>query len=322
MNVPHRPGARGAPVSNQDRPDGTDESTSRRKEGDARGVQPGKLRRHARQMGRTYESARPAAILSPAGRASPISGDASVNNRSVSGESPDFLDIVYRTSAASMAGLLRTSDATADHIIRLLRANGSLPTDRSESPEEFDRVFDAALHRLGELLTRFIEIALRFAVEDDDDYLRDLRTFYLRPRENYSIEELAAIWRTSCEQVRDVFHDEIDRWADAHPDAADAPLISWREAADANDAFAIARAFDVERALGDHFSRVRAPGWRTVPLLLHLPRFIIDAISSEAGTPSDRTLAACVERFVLDSFMTDGIRGAAGSRFHRSTTGS
>lgn len=238
-------------------------------------------------------------------------------------ERESFLDVICRTSAAAVADWLRASDRTADHIVALLRANGSLPSEGGESPEEYDAVSEAALDRFEQMLSQFLEIAFHFAIEDDRDYLRGLRAFYLQRRESYSIEELAAVWRTSCEEVRDVFHDEIDRWADAHPDAPDAPRIRWREAVDANDAFAIARAIDVERALGSDFARVRAPGWRTVPVLLHLPRFITDAISSEAGGSPNRTLAARVEQFILDAFMAERIRcSTANLRSTRKTFGS
>lgn len=224
----------------------------------------------------------------------------------------DPLDIAFDVSASAIAGALRASDVTADPIVGLLRPTGSLPPAGGESPEEYDRISEAALDRFREMLTRLLEIALRFAVEDDREYLRGLRNFYLEPRASYSVDELAAIWRTSSDEVRDVFHDEIDEWFDAHPDSPTEPRIGWREAVDANDAFAIARAFDVERAFGNDFLRVRPPEQRTVTVPLHLPRFITDAISSTPPA-SCRPLAARLEQFILDWFVMDGI-GSSGAR--------
>jgi hypothetical protein len=59
------------------------------------------------------------------------------------------------------------------------------------------------------------------------------------------------------------------------------------------------RPLDVERALGDDFSRVWPENWRTVSVVVHLPRFITEVIATEPSLPSELSLEARIEQFLI-----------------------
>lgn len=215
-------------------------------------------------------------------------------------KSRDFLATLCRRSAAVLTAKLGTCDLTSDHVIALLRGSGALPTDGSESPDEHRDVCDAALDRLRQSLRIGIEIALRAAIADDRQYLQKIRAFFTQPTDAYTLEDLAALWSIPATELRDVFHDEVDRWTETHPDAPDRCLITREDALRAVDMFGIVRPVDVERALGSDFVRLRPPSCRTVPLLIYLPRFVVDAVLADRDRGDEWSADARIEQFIRD----------------------
>ena len=118
--------------------------------------------------------------------------------------------------------------------------------------------------------------------------LAGIRRFFLQPQETYSLGELAALWRISVECVREICCDK----------APDALRIAWADALEAAITFTLFRPVDVERALGSQFGRVRSELWRTVPLHIYVPRFIVQAIEFDGV----RTQSARIEKFLFDLF--------------------
>lgn len=225
-------------------------------------------------------------------------------------------DLHAITSAAIAAA---TSDATAHHLRRLFSGEG--PSSPSAQEGVRARV-DAILDRFRRLLAPLVEIALRTSIEADDEYLQRVRDVYLTPKRTYSFDDLATQWAVPAEEVRDMFYDELLAREESHPEATDDLRIAWADAVTASIVFGIVRPVDVELALGDDSLRVLPAEWRTVPILLHLPRFVTDAIAREAG--ADRTdilLPARIEALLLDLY-SERLRalvqsGAAGDAWTR-----
>jgi hypothetical protein len=66
--------------------------------------------------------------------------------------------------------------------------------------------------------------------------------------------------------------------------------------------FGILRPFDIECALGSDFTRARPAMWRTLPILIHLPRFIAEAIVLDASIPPKVGLHVRIEQFIVELF--------------------
>ena len=61
-----------------------------------------------------------------------------------------------------------------------------------------------------DLLRFLLETALAQTADNDDPYHARIRRFFLQPQTEYTLDELAALWRVSGGDVRDVFTDEIE----------------------------------------------------------------------------------------------------------------
>lgn len=133
-----------------------------------------------------------------------------------------------------------------------------------------------------------------------DDKQRDLRAFYLLPQETYSLAELARLWRVALDDVCAIFSDAL---ATAQHDESDSGAfrVTWADAVGAATAHHVYRAIEVEQALGDDFERVRPGRWRTVPVVLHVPLFIIEALEHMAIVPSVNSMAARAERLLCET---------------------
>jgi len=147
-----------------------------------------------------------------------------------------------------------------------------------------------------------VDAILRDLLERDDDYLASIRRLLLEPQESYSIAELAALWRIPWDDARDVYHDELLRRAQTHPEEGDCVRVEWAEAVGVGLEFHLLRPYDVERALGSEFSCVRPESWRTVPVLIRLPRYIVEALCRGCDGPATQTVAEHVERSMLELF--------------------
>jgi hypothetical protein len=197
-------------------------------------------------------------------------------------------------AARSLAESLPDSSASRE-ISNLLIATG-----RAADPA----AIETACNRFGDLLEQTLEVTLRDAVEIDEEYLADLRRFFLDPPESHSICELAALWRIPIEDARDLYPDGSAR-AEASAGAAgsedDVARIDWPSATTAAALSGLLRSFDVERALGLEFVKTRtAEPWRTVPVLIRIPRFVADAIGSETSIPRTLPAAHRIERLLID----------------------
>jgi len=187
---------------------------------------------------------------------------------------------------------------------RLLVSVGRLPSNaRGRADPQQSGVVDAALRKLLGVLQIFLPAALSEAVEDDQAYHAGIRRFFLEPKDAYSLDELAAFWRISSEDVREVFSDELANWAKSHPHSPDAFRVGWHDALRTSLSYNFFRPIDVERALGPDFSRVRPDAWYTVPLLIYVPRFMVAALEFDGVmSSSKRAQAARIEQYLFDLF--------------------
>lgn len=156
-----------------------------------------------------------------------------------------------------------------------------------------------ALDRFVTFLGELIDQALSFALTDDAEHLADIRLFFVAPRDSYSVRELSAIWRVPIGDVKDLFHDALMDSARALDHEEVEPRIQWADALGASTSFGLFRPSDVERALGEDFLRYRSDRWRTVPVLIHLPQFVVDAAAFEALVPSTLNLPSRIEQLLL-----------------------
>jgi hypothetical protein len=126
--------------------------------------------------------------------------------------------------------------------------------------------------------------------------LEEIRRFFLQPSEAYSIPELAALWQVHEEDVRAVFHDEL-----ARPTATD-DRIAWALVLRASVGLCMLRPLDVERALGADFTRVRPETWKTVSVVVHVPTFVTEALTTEPALPADLPLNVRIEQLLVELF--------------------
>ena len=125
----------------------------------------------------------------------------------------------------------------------------------------------------------------------------EIRGFFLQPAESYSINELAQLWQVHPADVRDFFDDEL-----GHIPSEVSPRIAWSIAVEATVNSSMIRPVEIERALGSDFTGVRPERWRTVPLVVHLPVFVRDAVAREACLPSNLAPAIRIERLLVERF--------------------
>ena len=187
-------------------------------------------------------------------------------------------------SAGVLAVAIAEAGASAE-IARLLVASGRVAaTDRDYA----ERV-STATKRFFDVFPQVLEAALREAVEADEELFADIRTWFTQPRESYTVDELAAMLRIPLDDARRMFPDVRQvEWTDALVTATLAGLL---------------RPFDIERALGADFVQARSgSGWRTIPVLIRIPRFAAEAIGRESAIPQSMPLAHRIERLVLEIY--------------------
>jgi hypothetical protein len=122
------------------------------------------------------------------------------------------------------------------------------------------------------------------------------QAIFLAAEEAYSIPELAALWQVYEEDVRAVFHDEL-----ASPTATD-DRIAWALVLRASVGLCMLRPLDVERALGGDFTRVRPETWKTVSVVVHVPTFVTEALTTEPALPADLPLNVRIEQLLVELF--------------------
>jgi hypothetical protein len=217
-------------------------------------------------------------------------------------------DTTLREAASAITGAMRAHDTTWNQLIKLLASNTRLPGNAEHLGDESvacASTLGSALWRFSALTERLLINALSFALTDDTDHLDAIRRFFFQPLESYSVDELAAFWQVHPNDVRDIYFDQLR--ASAVTDRS-AMRIPRADALGASTTFNMLRPFDIERALGADFTRARTEMWRTVPILIHLPQFIADAVALDASTPATLALDLRVERFVLEHFASSSYR--------------
>lgn len=205
-------------------------------------------------------------------------------------------DTTLREAASAIAGALRAHDTTWNHVLKLLSSSNPRLSDGSVKSA---RILGSALWRFSTLTERLLIAALKFAITDDSDHLDAIRRFFLEPKEACSIDELAELWQVHPDDVRDIYFDQLS--ASGVIDCGSV-RIPWTDTLEASITFNMLRPFDVERALGADFKQARTEMWRTVPILIHLPKFITDAVALYASIPATLAIDLRIERFVLEHF--------------------
>lgn len=214
---------------------------------------------------------------------------------------------IFRAAACAITAAIRTDDSVPDRIAELLIASGRLPANADEARQpEPRKLLAGTIARVEAIVQGLLEIALAEVIEEDDEHLAEIRRFFLQPQETYSMKELAALWRLSLDDVRDVYHDEISRWEESNGregvETYEAMPIRWAKAVGTTGIFGLLRPFDVERALGHDFSNVRTERWRTVPVVIRLPHFVANAFELDASIPRRLALAHRIERILVECF--------------------
>jgi hypothetical protein len=188
--------------------------------------------------------------------------------------------------------------------IQLLVAAGRMHP--SASAKVADVTVRVTRERSEAFLEELLELALIQAAGEDDAHLAEIRQFFLDPREAYSLDDLAMLWRVSLDDAADICHDEIEQWEQSSGAGQKMPFqLPWAKAIGTTIRFALLRPFDIERALGDRFLEARSDRWRTVAVVVRLPRFVAEAFELHASTLPKLSLAHRIEQVLLEFFTTD-----------------
>ncbi|MFL6246480.1 MAG: hypothetical protein ACJ74H_10685 [Thermoanaerobaculia bacterium] len=209
---------------------------------------------------------------------------------------------IIREAAAVIARTICANSTVCDQLIALLAACGRVRVDSGDARPL--QVVGAAMARFVTVTEEVICATLAYSIQDDEQHLEEIRRLFLRPQETYSVDELATLWRIHPDDVRDIYHDELLRRVSSTEEGAEV-RIAWADAVTASVTFNILRPSDVERALGAEFSRVRPAAWRTVPVLVLVPRFIAEAIANEHSIPPTLPVDVRLEQIILEVFASD-----------------
>lgn len=199
---------------------------------------------------------------------------------------------VFTKTARLLVTAMMDAGASAE-IARLLIAAGRLA---GTDPKYATRVATAA-GRFTHTLESLLEVALHEVVETDERFLQDIRRWFVQLKDTYTIEEIASVLRISVADALDIYDDDLSDdsvtrigWADALVTAAEYGLL---------------RPYDVERALGADFVEARSgEAWRTIPILIRIPRYVADAIRREPAIPRELGIAQRIERILFEQFRT------------------
>ncbi|HJQ36234.1 MAG TPA: hypothetical protein VKB93_03755 [Thermoanaerobaculia bacterium] len=207
-------------------------------------------------------------------------------------------------AAQAIAAVIGADKNVREELRRLLVAVRRLPSNvRGRSGAQSGGLLDATVRSLHHVLRVILETVLPHVVADIHEYHAGIRRFFLEPHDTYTLDELAALWQISREDVDEILGHKLATWATDHPDDPDALRITWADALRTSLSYNFFRPIDVERALGADFGRVRPESWRTVPLLIHVPRFMVETLDFDGVmSPSGRTPAARVEQYLFDLF--------------------
>jgi hypothetical protein len=163
-----------------------------------------------------------------------------------------------------------------------------------------------ALERLAAMLGGVVDAALTEAVEEDEEHLDQIRGLFLEPRERYSADALASLWRVHRDDLFDIYHDRIVQ----SQSSLEELRVEWADVIRTSVAYYLLRPFDVERALGEDFSFARPERWKTVPILIRIPRFVASALAPASSLAPKLALARRLEQIVLEFFTAEHLTGS------------
>jgi len=214
----------------------------------------------------------------------------------MNGEGSDLNALVdaIRAIATATTATIAQDEGISDRLLALLVAAG-----RVRSTLDVMVILPATLNLLAALTGDVIESVLPEIIFHDVEHVADIRRFFLQPKEAYGIADLARLWQITPDDVRDIYHDERTAFSDADLAEPDSFRIAWANAVGTSVRFGLLRPWDIEVALADDFDRGRSEKWRTVPIVVRLPRFIVETLP---GRSRRRSLAAHLEQFVLELF--------------------
>jgi hypothetical protein len=179
-------------------------------------------------------------------------------------------------------------------IAKLLIAAGRLV---GTGPMYAARVTTAA-GRFAQTLESLLESALQEIVETDEDFLQAVRRWFVQPKDSYTIEEIASVLRITVADALDIYDHDLG-------DHSRAARIGWVDALVTAVEYGLLRPCDVERALGADFVEARSgEAWRTVPVLIRIPRYVAEAIRREPVVPRELGVAQRIERILFEQFQT------------------
>jgi hypothetical protein len=167
--------------------------------------------------------------------------------------------------------------------------------------------FRADAARLHALVYEAVSLVLSECEREDEALLADIRKFYLEPQPEYSLPELAALWRISEDDARHIYSDELHRWLDVNEDQpASGFLVRWEDAVGATTVFHLFRDHDVEQALREDFPRLRSETLRTIPVLVRVPGVTLDRLHVHSLVlHRDMSPARLIEGVLADAVRSD-----------------
>jgi hypothetical protein len=207
-----------------------------------------------------------------------------------------------RDACDAIIAVISAHEVVADRVRALLAATGRLPDSSCEPRAGDERLVAGTLATFAAEFRPLLQTALAYALDDTDERFAAIRRFYLTPKPEYSCEELASLWRIDLNSVWDIFHDQMS-------DGATSLVVSRNEAAETTVTYGLLRPYDVERALGGDFLQVRGVEWKTVPIVLHLPRFVADAFALNVDSVLDFSQAIRIEQFLFEFYSREYARG-------------
>ncbi|HEY0371617.1 MAG TPA: hypothetical protein VGD79_06425 [Thermoanaerobaculia bacterium] len=196
---------------------------------------------------------------------------------------------VLSRAARVLVTAMMDAGASAE-IAKLLIASGRLAGTDPLYAERVSTVTGRFVQAAEELL----ETALQEAIETDEGFLSDIRRWFERPQDSYTIEEIASVLRITVDDAMDIYHDELGD--DTRP-----TVVGWADALVTAAEYGLLRPYDIERALGADFVEARSgEAWRTVPILIRIPRWVADAIRREPVIPPKLGVSQRVELILLE----------------------
>jgi len=213
----------------------------------------------------------------------------------------EYASEAVRELADAVADAIRGNEAVADRLRALL-----VQAARIQNTLDVFTVLPPTIDRLATTIRRVIESLLPELVRDPEQHLCDIRRFFLDPQQTYTFDDLARLWGISIDDVHDIYHDELFEQAHDESSEAQPHRVSWVDAIGASRTFNLLRPFDIDIALGEDFGRVQSENWRTIPILIRLPRFIAQTITNvPSAALRSRSLAVRIEQFVLELYESE-----------------